>query len=1040
MKLNNSTKVLLFLIPLLVGVYLISPHRVHAAGDCPPPNQDFTDTCQEDDPPQPDPEGSDGTTKTVTTGLSSDGRNDPVTALFLSVFPGNWGQVYQIDWQILQNDNPSPGIEFCVNNTSAWGDGFCNTVQTYEGSPGDDTGSPSIVTGGIDSLDYTYYSHLVVRLKVHQTFFNENDVQVKWTMHRREFTSLDSSSLLTPSIATGVSPQFSWTTTGTVPSRQMFMEGPNGIGGFWDDSDGMPEDTESWSLPIALNTPGTYIFSLRVAGPARMGGEDFRTWDTIVTVQSSGGSPPGAFSLTNLSCFNWPNPEVEVNSSQSSGAVTYTLERRQGSGSWAVVASNLTYAELDQYADSVSKNQTYEYHIIASNPSGSTTSSNTLSISATQANCGGPPPVAPTASISANPNPVDNNTASTVSWSSTNASSCTVAQTGWTGTSGSQSTGNLTAASTYTVNCTGAGGSASDSVTVDVNSAPPPPTAPTCTSATPDEDSVYTTAPTRRTYANGVVNATNVWFPTFTDAQGGAGAVWYPGAILSGNEWYVDIPVSGNLPASHVNVHVYMTNANFSNQWCDSANFNVTVPPAGPTVWIKANGQPTSITISNNTAADITWGSANVTSCSVSPGGWTGTSGSNSTGNLTATTTYTVNCDNGAATASVTVNVNAPSGMTCTSATPDSDSISTAQSTRRTFANGVSGNTGMVYFPAWTDTGGQDDLIWYEGNILSGNQWYYDIPMSAHPGTGGVNVHVYLWNGSAGFVWCDSANFTVTASASLVFGITYTALTLNEPTGVSVSNIPCQTITTTWSYSNNGVENGFYVYRSIDGATWGSPISGLLGTGVRSYQDTPPQTNVRYYYRVSAHRGVVIDPLEAYSGSANAMNVACVANLSSSSKALIRVNGAAYSGTTVIKDGDTLTYQITIVNDGPANATVNYICDNASGNLTDIRNLSVSGSGSASSGISQNNAACLAGGNSGLRFNVSGIKNIANNWLVTFDATFTASASSGSQEIVTNCGVVYYTDSEARSKIACAPTIIVNKNKGQVPSFREVAP
>jgi len=86
------------------------------------------------------------------------------------------------------------------------------------------------------------------------------------------------------------------------------------------------------------------------------------------------------------------------------------------------------------------------------------------------------PPVSscpgPTVSISASPSSILYNTASTISWSSTNATSCTVSPSGWTGISGSRSTGNLISSQTYTANCSGYGGSASNSATVSVGSAP----------------------------------------------------------------------------------------------------------------------------------------------------------------------------------------------------------------------------------------------------------------------------------------------------------------------------------------------------------------------------------------------------------------------------------------------------------------------------------------------------------------------------------------------------------------------------------------
>ena len=76
----------------------------------------------------------------------------------------------------------------------------------------------------------------------------------------------------------------------------------------------------------------------------------------------------------------------------------------------------------------------------------------------------------PTVSLAANPTSVTSGGASTLIWSSTNATSCT-ASGGWSGTkatSGSQSTGALTATGNFTLTCTGTGGSASASATVTV--------------------------------------------------------------------------------------------------------------------------------------------------------------------------------------------------------------------------------------------------------------------------------------------------------------------------------------------------------------------------------------------------------------------------------------------------------------------------------------------------------------------------------------------------------------------------------------------
>jgi hypothetical protein len=85
------------------------------------------------------------------------------------------------------------------------------------------------------------------------------------------------------------------------------------------------------------------------------------------------------------------------------------------------------------------------------------------------------PTPAPTVALNASPTSVTAGQASTLTWNSTNATSC-MASGAWSGTeptSGSTSTGAINQTSTYTLTCTGAGGSATASATVTVSSPPP---------------------------------------------------------------------------------------------------------------------------------------------------------------------------------------------------------------------------------------------------------------------------------------------------------------------------------------------------------------------------------------------------------------------------------------------------------------------------------------------------------------------------------------------------------------------------------------
>jgi hypothetical protein len=111
---------------------------------------------------------------------------------------------------------------------------------------------------------------------------------------------------------------------------------------------------------------------------------------------------------------------------------------------------------------------TTTYTLTCTGTRGSASQSVTVNVSA---------PPSPTVSLSASPGTVSGGSASTLSWSSTNATGC-MASGGWSGsepTSGSWSTGAMNATTTYTLTCSGAGGSASQSATVNV-SAPPSPT------------------------------------------------------------------------------------------------------------------------------------------------------------------------------------------------------------------------------------------------------------------------------------------------------------------------------------------------------------------------------------------------------------------------------------------------------------------------------------------------------------------------------------------------------------------------------------
>lgn len=124
-------------------------------------------------------------------------------------------------------------------------------------------------------------------------------------------------------------------------------------------------------------------------------------------------------------------------------------------------------------------------------------------------------------------------------------------------------------------------------------------------------------------------------------------------------------------------------------------NEDVTITVNDATVDIKANGSNTPAAIAYNTAAVLSWTSANSSSC-VASGDWSGAKALNnqtpgeSTGNLTSQKTYTLTC-NGVASDSVTVSVQ-------------------GQATVDIKANGSDG-------PVTVANNGSADLTWTSANI-----------------------------------------------------------------------------------------------------------------------------------------------------------------------------------------------------------------------------------------------------------------------------------------------------------------------------------
>ncbi len=127
---------------------------------------------------------------------------------------------------------------------------------------------------------------------------------------------------------------------------------------------------------------------------------------------------------------------------------------------------------------------------------------------------------APVVSLTASPSSIAANAAATLTWSSQHASACT-ASGGWSGTeppSGTQSTGALAGTTSYSLACTGAGGSTTATATVTV--VPPP------------QIQSFTASPSKIT-AGG--STTLSWSATAASCAISGGGVTHPGLPASGS-------------------------------------------------------------------------------------------------------------------------------------------------------------------------------------------------------------------------------------------------------------------------------------------------------------------------------------------------------------------------------------------------------------------------------------------------------------------------------------------------------------------------
>ena len=421
------------------------------------------------------------------------------------------------------------------------------------------------------------------------------------------------------------------------------------------------------------------------------------------------------------------------------------------------------------------------YNITCTNSAGSDTKSITVYVAEK------PVPLSPTVNLTADNSNLAYNGATTVRWTSTNATTCTTngGVNGWAGSkglSGAFYTGSLVNTITYNITCYNSVASASDSVTVTVGTQP----ILTCKDikatnyggVLPCKYAPVIKIPTVAITADDLVleygDNTNVrWTSTnAVSCTADAGTYGWTGLKNTSGVFY-----TGALKSTTT----YNITCKSSTGHLANATVKVTVnPQKAPTVGLSVDKS----TVPYNGATNVRWTSENATVCITNGGanGWTNPkelSGIFYTGALTSDTTYNITCKNAVgqfATASETINVG-----TVTVADPtvdifvdDANIIHGGSTNVRWVSENATSCTGNGGSNGWTNSKALSG-IFYTGNLTITTT--YNITCKNAVGkivTGSVKVNVDGMPNSnpAVVIFADQMNLASGESTNVRFNST----------------------------------------------------------------------------------------------------------------------------------------------------------------------------------------------------------------------------------------------------------------------------
>jgi len=532
-----------------------------------------------------------------------------------------------------------------------------------------------------------------------------------------------------PAISTGQTTTLTWTTSAATSCTASGGTGSDGWGG----SVGV---SSSGMAVGPINTAGTYVYSLICTGPGGTGAPQ------SVSVQVNPITSPPA----SVTSFSASPSTIQVGQSTyltwSTNSATACIAGGGAGSAWSGSVGTSGTAFNTGAINSVGS---YIFTLSCTGPGGAASPSSVV-VNVTSV----PQPAAGITAFSIYPTSITTGQAASLSWSTSNATSCTGSgDTGtgvWNGSVGTASSGFSTGALTtpgnysYTLTCSGPGGTSTPStVIVNVNNAPP----------SAAVVSQFTAAPTTLSTGQATTLAWSSTNATSCTASGGSGADLWSGAMPTSSTGFS----TGAIANTGTFTYTLTCTGPGGSAGPSSVVVTVTAPPASPAIINSFTATPS--TIEAGQSATLAWSTTGANTCTATGGtgtdGWAGSqptfSSGTSTGAISTTgsVTYTLNCaGSGGASgpSSVVVNVNSvpppAASITSLSASPTSlvvgQSTSLAWSTSSATSCTASGGSGA---DNWTGSVATSSTGMTVGPINTAGNFAYTLTCSGPGGSSG---------------------------------------------------------------------------------------------------------------------------------------------------------------------------------------------------------------------------------------------------------------------------------------------------------------